>query len=154
MKIDEKLELILKAIRGEVKIELRVVKAGENSWFLLKWVDSTKMFSTKYTVSSIDELLNHLIEIREAKKHPSLTQDECEFLKQFPPDWWIAKDEDLTLSMWEEKPSRFTDSWYSSCDGYVFIGKLPNLKFEGIEWLDEDCYTIGELTKYAQEENK
>ena len=153
MKIDEKLELILRAIRREIKIELNYSKLSENNWRSLTWLEKTRMFDMGSSSFSIDELLNQFFDIQEqAPKLPLLSQDECEFLKWFPQSWWIAKD-DYCIFLYSEKPKKTFSHWFDGGDRYGL--NMPTFpKFNGLTLLDEDCYTIGELIKYAQEKNK
>jgi len=107
------------------------------------------MFVINDTFFTVNDLMRNYFEIREVKKLPLLTQDECEFLKWFPQDWWIAKDEDNLIGIYEIKPAKDESCWESWNGDDVYMTYHP--LFESIKWSDEDCYTIGELIKYSKE---
>jgi len=157
MKIDENLELLARAIRGEIKIEIGVINYPENGWLSLKWLEVkwdsiTKSFIDGEVQFLISGLVSDSYTIREVKKLPLLTSDECEFLKWFPQGYWIARDGNGYIYVYSKKPNKDEEEW---CDhewnSHKRIDDYITLKFDGIQWSDEDCYTIGELIEYAKE---
>ena len=142
MKIDEKLELLARAIRGEVKIEVNGVVTRR--WYPI-WYKNN-IFESNGCTWTMEYLLDN--PLREVKKLPLLSQDECEFLKWFPQSWWIAKD-DYCIFLYSEKPKKTFSHWFDGGDRYGL--NMPTFpKFNGLTLLDEDCYTIGELIAYAK----
>ena len=88
-----------------------------------------------------DFMVTHTI--RSIPKLPKLTDEEKEFLKWFPQDWYISKD-DYNVYLNSEKPKKCSSHWFEGGERYGL--NMPTFpKFDGIKWSDEDCYTIGEL---------
>jgi hypothetical protein len=67
-------------------------------------------------------------------------------------DWYIARDLDNRLFIYENKPcksanmpfSMIVDRWMSRCGrGEMFT--IYNEIFQNIKWEDDECYTIREL---------
>jgi len=151
MTLSDKLVLIVSAIKGEIKIESRFKgKTISSEWLELKWIESTKMFGAAHNnVFTIDDLLNDCEDIRSIPKLPLLTEEECEFLKWFPKEWWIARDNNKKLFIFEGKPNRSQIEWIWTRGDLVPL-KRCLLQFSNIKWSDEDCFTIGDLIEYAK----
>lgn len=52
--------------------------------------------------------------------------------------YWIARDKDGTLWLFDEKPVRSTATWeLGDCEEIPYFTYLPNDKFPEITWNDE-----------------
>ena len=146
MEIDDKLELIARAICGEIKIE--VYAKNLSDWYTLDYYEDGEFHTYHVGTWSIGYLMEN--NIRKVKKLPLLSQDECDFLEWFPQRWWLTRDKDGKMVAHLDKPFKNICAWTSQVSE-----KIPfHPAFIEIKWSDEDCYTIGELIAHAQEENK
>jgi hypothetical protein len=146
MNIHDKFMLISKAISGETQIEMYC----RDTWNIMTY-DGRLFGDENGDFFRISELLDRY-EIRATRKLPLLTDEECEFLKHFREYYYVAKDKDGTIRVWEIKPKRTVGCWSFNMgneDDYSNM-EVCGFDFEGIKWSDEDCYTIGELIENAK----
>lgn len=126
-----------------IKVKLAVFRqVGENDHhetFII-------LHGLSYENISVDELLSG--EFRSIPKLPLLTEEECEFLKCFPKEWWIVRQRIGMLTIYMDKPVKGDSLWQVTNEFYELIKYSPAL--ENIKWSDSDCHTIGELIEYAK----
>lgn len=156
MNASEKLEQLAQfAKTGEVfeyehfigsiyRAQIKVDASGKYGVFL----KSSNGIDFEDSDMKIVNVLQNIREIRAIPKLPQLTQEEKDFLKWFPQDWWMARSEKGRIYIYDHKPHKNADEgdWYAE-GNWEDIPRIISLTFTEIKWSDEDCFTIGELRK-------
>ena len=146
MNAAENLRFVADRIDDGKEFEYRI---SENSYWVKAKVDTYALWIFyKGSFEDSEFVLSDILkygELRAIPKLPQLTQEEKDFLKWFPQDWWIAKDDDgeVVIFAHSNKPFRNADCWDCGENEYSYIQYCP--PFAEIKWSGEDCFTIGEL---------
>lgn len=90
-------------------------------------------------------------ELRIKKSIPLLSPEDLDFSEKYlPHDWWITRDKDGELFIYQSKPDKLNSQWknISSCArlGRPYI--IP--QFTDVKWEDDYCYTVQELIDNAK----
>ena len=73
----------------------------------------------------------------------NFTNDEKAIARNIDEEYkWIARDRDGELCIYEGKPEKEMDSWYSVC--YFYIPYFNHL-FSAIKWEDEEPTLISDI---------
>lgn len=80
------------------------------------------------------------------REEPTITEDEKAILRNLPGNYeWIARDEDSTLYIYQDKPEKRVDVWAS-----VLVHRyldLFNHLFQMVRWEDDEPWKIEDLLK-------
>ena len=86
---------------------------------------------------------------------PKLNKYEKNFLELLGTGW-IAKDQNLGLYMYAERPVKTYTTWDSKFGADINFNKIrkfnPQIKFDFIKWEDEEPWSVEELLKLEVEE--
>ena len=87
------------------------------------------------------------------REEPTITEDEKTILRNLPGKYeWIARNENSTLFIYQDKPRKRTDTWRSERDYRLF--NLFNHLFKMVKWEDDEPWKIEDLLKLDVKEDK